>query len=164
MTRFMADHAAEELAKIAFDEKIKKAEKERLGFGDDLVRKYVPKPILELGKEYRSFFTINNCIFCHVESDGWGSSSYFSTNIENPTGKAVTISKSDYDKAKNLVRLCNELYDRKGDYQQQVSNALLNLKTEAKIKEQFPEALPFLNFTETNLPAVDYSNLRKLLK
>ena len=165
ITREMADDAAKELANIAYNIKIEKARMDRAEFGDVLINKYIPKPILDLGKEYSSYFERGSYIFAYIDSgDVWSNREYFVSNIKNPITKAVTISKDDFSKASKLNRILNKLTASKNEYYTNVSDALMQLRTEVRIREQFPEALPYLNFTETSLPSRDYTNLRNLLK
>lgn len=146
VTRAMADSAANELAKIAFDKKIEKAKKEERSFGDELIKKYIPQPILALGEEYSSFF-IRRSPYIGIQS---GESGYYSkyiySNIQNPiSDKYVLISQEDYLKANKLRSNVEKLQNDKRDYNVKVSDALMQLRSEARIKESFPEALPFLN-------------------
>lgn len=164
MTRVMADHAAEECAKIAYDKKIERAEKARKDFGDELIKKYIPKPVLDCGKEFGECFESHNAFFARIERNGWDSRKEIPSNLINPTRKYLTISEPDFSKAKDLTSKQVGLVYAKRSYFQNVSDALVTLKTEARIKEQFPEALPYLNFAATNLPTANYSKLRQLLK
>lgn len=66
--------------------------------------------------------------------------------------------------ANELSKNARNLNNDKGDYITKVSDALMQLRSEARIKEGFPEALPFLNFAETTMPAPQFDHLRKLLK
>ncbi len=166
MTRTMADHAATMLAKIAYDEKIDKATKARKDFGDFLINKYVPKPVLDCAKEYDNCFDHYDAFFAtaNIKDSGWGNRKEIPTNLVNPVRRYITIEKSEFSHAGDLVAKEVELVRLKNEYITNVSDALVTLKTEARIKESFPEALPYLNFAETNLPAANYSKLRQLLK
>lgn len=165
VTRAMADSAANELAKIAFNKKIEKAQKEECSFGDELIRKYIPQPILALGEEYSSFFIRRNS-YIGIQS---GESGYYSklihSNIQNPISeKYVLVSQEDYLKANKLHGNVEKLQNDKRNYEAKVSDALMQLRSEARIKESFPEALPFLNFAETTMPVPQFNHLRELLK
>lgn len=165
VTRAMADSAAEELAKIAYDSKIKKAKEEERKFGDELIKKYIPQPIIALGEEYSSFF-IRRYSNIGIQSENRG---YYSrridTNIQNPiSDKYVLVSQEDYLKASKLRDNVEKLQNDKRNYEAQVSDALMQLRSETRIKEGFPEALPFLNFAKTTMPAPQFEYLRELLK
>ena len=101
MTREMADKAAKELANVAFDKKLEKAKKEKLEFGDYLIKKYFPKPILECQKEFHKFFQNYSHIHIHNDSIGgeWGSCDTASSTIECPTDVYIDVSNDDFKKA-----------------------------------------------------------------
>lgn len=165
VTRIMADSAAEELAKIAYDNKIEKAKEEERKFGDELIKKYIPKPIIALGEEYSSFF-IRRYPSIGIQSENGGHySKRIDSNMQNPTSdRYVLVSQEDFQKAKELLDNVSKLENGRGNYVIQVSDALVQLRSEARIKECFPEALPFLNFAETTMPISQFDHLRKLLK
>lgn len=60
----------------------------------------------------------------------------------------------------------NELRKEADKFQEQIENALLSLKTEKKITEQLPEALPYIKFPDdkSNLPAPIFSDIRTMLQ
>ena len=166
MTRKMADKAAKELANVAFDKKLEKAKKEELEFGDYLIKKYFPKPILECQKEFHKFFQNYSHIHIHNDSIGgaWGSHDTASSTIECPTDVYIDVSNDDFKKAQKCYNTYHNLCSEKQGYISDVSDALLTLKSESRIKEAFPEALPYLNFTDAMLPSPKYEKLRLLLK
>lgn len=72
--------------------------------------------------------------------------------------------EADYKKGKSLREKVAKLGNMKQQYIDQVSDALMQLKSENRITQNFPEALPFLNFTETTTLMPQFDNLRALLK
>ena len=166
MTRGMADKAAEELANVSFDKKLEKAKKEKLEFGDYLIKKYFPKPILDCQKEFHKFFKNNSYIHIHndIVGGGWGSSDTASSTIECPTDVYIDVSNDDFKKAQKCYNTFHNLCSEKQGYISDVSDAFLTLRSESRIKEAFPEALPYLNFTGAMLLSPKYDKLRSLLK
>lgn len=166
VTRMMANSAAKELAKIAYDKKIKQALEEERAFGDALIKKYIPNPILAVGEEYKNFFNDRSSIIGIQPVSG---SNYYSitinSNIVNPISrKYIQVDEADYKKGKSLREKVTKLGNMKQQYIDQVSDALMQLKSENRITQNFPEALPFLNFTETTTLMPQFDNLRALLK
>ena len=164
ITRVMADDAARKLAKIAYGQKIIDARKERKDFGDYLIKKYIPKPVLDCCNEFGDYFEKFNAFFVTAFVDDWNMRREVPCNISNPTRKYIIAEKQDIFRDKELSTKIYDLEQLYNDYIGKVSDALYCLKSEVKIKEFFPEALPYLDFSETNLPSTNYSNLRQLLK
>lgn len=162
----MADEAAEKLAAIAFDKKIEEANQEMREFGDELVEKYIPAPILALGNEYVSFFPDRaNTIQFSSETAPNYHYCWLPCTVSNPISRKVLILKeNDYKKGQALYNRHNNLCNDRRKYTHNVSDALMQLKTAKRIKEQFPEALPFLNFCETTALVPQFVELREMLK
>lgn len=166
MTREMADNAAKQLAGIAFDKKVEQALAEEKDFGDYLVKTYIPQPIQGVMKEYRSWFPnmVTN-VRCMDASNQSQRTIYIHTNIMvHYYLSYVPLSSEDYKKADKLHQNYIDLMDRRKAYQDKVSEALMQLKSEARVKEHFPEALPFLNFSESTALIPQFEHLRSLLK
>lgn len=166
LTREMADGAAEKLAEIAFDKKIKKVKEEMTKFGDELVKKYVPAPILALGQEYASYFPdrSNNIQFTSETAPSYHYSGLPCT-MSNPIYRKVfVLDNDDYKKGHGLKRQYEDLCSDKRKYKNDVSDALMQLKSEKRITEQFPEAIPFLYFCDTTALVPQFVELRAMLK
>lgn len=166
LTREMADDAAEKLAAIAFDKKIQKAKDEMTKFGDELIQKYIPAPILALGQEYASYFPdrSNYIQFTSETAPNYHYSSLPCT-ISNPIYRKVLVLKNDdYKKGNDLKRRHEDLCNDRRKYERNVSDALVQLKSEKRITEQFPEALPFLHFCDTTALVPQFVELRAMLK
>lgn len=80
--------------------------------------------------------------------------------------KVFLIDNKTYNELKSLVDKRRNLFNRKQQYEEDVSEAIWALRTKRRIEESFPEALPYLDFDDgkTNLPAPKYEELRNLLK
>ena len=68
------------------------------------------------------------------------------------------------DRALNAELEYRTIKNEKYSYRSKVEDALYQLKTEAKIKQFFPEALPFINFSESSALVPNYDDLRSKLK
>jgi hypothetical protein len=166
LTREMADDAADKLAALAFDKKIEKIKSEMTKFGDVLINKYIPAPILALGDEYAQYFPDRNN---HIQFTSETAPSYHYSalpcTVSNPIYRKVfVLSEEDYKKGHGLKRRYDDLCGDKRRYKSDVSDALMQLKSEKRIQEQFPEALPYLNFCETTALVPQFVELRAMLK
>lgn len=160
VTRSMADYAAEQLANQVFDKKIELAKQAECQFGDELIKKYIPAPILAVATEYESFFVDKSRYFNYSTLFG----GHIATNIINPIPrKYVEIDHGDYKQAKALTGARERLQHDKKNYLSDVSDALLQLKSFRRIQENFPEALPYLNFSESTALVPQFTELRALL-
>lgn len=169
IAKYEFEQAANKLAAIAFDKKIKKAEEERKIFGDILINKYIPAPVLAVGKEFSDTFSSisRQLIVVRDENGEARRNEYVYSNKVNPLGsyKTFLISTGDFKKASSLCNKVSDLQSKKRAYIDNVTEALWQLRSKKRIEEQFPEALQFLNFDENKqLPMPQYAELRSLLK
>lgn len=166
LTREMADDAANELAKIAFDKKIELAEKQEKEFGDYIITAYMPKPLQGVMKEYRSWFTNMRASIGCVDASGIQKNLlYIRTNLLVHYYLSPTkIAYEDYMNASQLFKRVESLKRDRSAYINKVSDALMQLRSEKRIKEAFPEALPYLNFTESVALVPQFEELRAMLK
>lgn len=163
-------NAAIKLSDIAFGKKIEEYEGNFKILGDELIDTYIPKPLMALSKEYSDLFTDKrNVIPVRSELAMYYSDTiYVPSNVVNPLGerKVFIVGDKDYNKSKELYKNRKNLIDSQRQYKKDVSEALWALRTKQKISENFPEALPYLDFGDgkTNLPAPNYEGLRNMLK
>lgn len=162
ITREMAVNAAEQLAAIAYDEKIKKAKDEFESLVAETIKTYVPAPIIAVMGEYSSYLEKSARIFI---SDGNDSTYSYHIPIPIPMIKCIKVSHNDLVKVKEAKRLFESLERAKINYKDEVSDALcLSIRTEKRCSEEFPEAMPYLNFSKTTALTKNFDNLRALLK
>lgn len=169
ITKFEFEQVAKKLATIAFDKKIEKASAEVKVFGDVLINKYIPAPVLAVGKEFSDIFSpiSTRLIIVRGESGEARGSVYVHCNEVNPLGsnKTFLINVDDFKKASFLCNKVSDLQNKRRAYIDNVTEALWQLRSKKRIEEQFPEALQFLNFDEDKqLPIPQYAELRNLLK
>ena len=162
ITREMADNAAEQLAKSAYDKKIEDAQIELKTKLEGIITKYIPEPIIMMMSEYGDIFEKAGRIYIH---DGKGNYSYYhESSINIPPLKTITVSVDDYNDVKRTYDLLNSLIGARRKYKTDVSDALcLSLRTEKRCSEDFPEALPYLNFSGTTAVARKCDDLRAVL-
>lgn len=180
ITKEMAKQAAEDMKNAVYKEKLNAA-KEALNKEIDIfVKGYFPAPVLACVAEYKEFIKNYNNIILHVHkkrlSDGSYAGGYYSIygvlSIDIPAQddcwSSDTINVSERE-CRNVVK-ANAVYegieDESISFFSKVENALLSLKTEKRVTEQFPEALPYLKFPDdkSNLPSPIFSDIRAMLQ
>lgn len=95
---------------------------------------------------------------------------------EEDGDKKIVVSNSGTDRpqlylnkelAANLILLKRKYEKLKAEYdgaKSSIKNALLNLRTYAKISEKFPEAIEFLPEKQTMAVAINYQHVRNLIE
>lgn len=162
VTREIASKVANILAEIAYKEDVEKACKKYKEIIDNIYLSYVPSPIIACAKEYPDFFYASTSAYF---SSPKAFQQWFNLSISNPLGSIpINISDKDMDRALNAELEYRTIKNEKYSYRSKVGDALYQLKTEAKIKQFFPEALPFINFSESSALVPNYDDLRSKLK
>ena len=178
ITKEMATWAAEDMKNAVYKEKIEKAKAARQKEADAFIRKCIPAPVLACVKEYKDYFIADCRVRIHAyerkTEDGRYEGSYRHINSET----SILLPETYYDYYKILTTreeckkvieaddALDELYKQSNSFQTQIENALLSLRTEKKITEQLPEALPYIKFPndKSNLPAPIFSDIRAMLQ
>lgn len=161
VTRSMADEAATELANLAYSKKVDELDKQIEYKVNELIIKYVPQPILSMAQEYSNLLEMDYSVCFCAEN---GCALYLHPKIKVPKLRSLLLSLEDYKSLKSLLDTRRSTNDAWRDYKSRVSDILcLELRTEKRIQEIFPEALPFLNFSNTTTLACNYNELRSLL-
>lgn len=163
ITKAMAEAAAKELTSIAFDKRIEKAKADLLALAEHFVRKYIPEPVRQCGVEYLDAYEHERRQEFCAEGYGGYNYKYVYLSYEHPNFKRIPLNKEDWASLEKADKLVRDLESNERKYNDEVVTALVNLRTERNVKEQFPEALPFLNFTECTALAPNLSHLRTLL-
>ncbi len=161
------EYAAEELAKIAFDKKIDEVREKQKKNGDMLIKLLIPQPLLLLSRDYAEYFIDKeNRIPIRSRATTWSDTINCPANDINPFGgrKVFLVDDKLYKEIQKVRDEKRTLRRKRENYKTEVTDALYTLRTKRRIEESFPEALPYLNFEETNLPAPKFDNLRSLLK
>lgn len=168
----MAEKAAITMANAAFNSKIQLAENRVSVVVEDLVIKYIPNAVRAVCAEFPSYFEkvkYASITTPRTYSDGFvGHEDYVGANISFylPEGsRYINVSAEEYKEVRKLRMRVRALEKEQKDFKQQIIDALCALKTENKVKESLPEALPFLEFPEeVQLPAPIYGTLRQIIK
>lgn len=168
----MAEKAAKTMATAAFDSKIELAIKQVSEAVEVLVRKYIPNVVRVVCADFPSYFEKGKSASITTPreySDGYvGHEDYIGADISFnlPKGSQyINVSAVEYKELKELHMRVKALEKQKREFKQQVFDALCALRTENKVKESLPEALPYLEFPEeVHLPAPIFGTLRNIIK
>lgn len=168
----MAEKAAIKMANAAFDSKIELAKKRLSEVAETLVIKYIPNVVRVVVAEFPSYFERVKYISItaiRVYSDGYeGHEDNISAEISFyiPKGSMyLKVSSTEYKELKKLYMRYRVQVKAQHDFIAQIVDALCVLKTENKVKESLPEALPYLEFPdEVHLPAPIFGTLRQIIK
>jgi hypothetical protein len=160
----MAEHASEMLTEKAYKEKLEEAREELKTIGLAMYEKYVPKAVRDAAKAHIEILEDTSSLRFVVE----GASSWDYKNIyyneRFPRLKPIILTAKDWKTLCAQDRLVNQLEKEKREYCDNVEQALMNLRTEKNVREQFPEALPFMTFTTCTALVPNLNALRMKLK
>lgn len=167
-----AEKAATTMANAAFNSKIELAQKRLSEVAETLVIKYIPNVVRVVVAEFPSYFERVKYISItapRVYADGYeGHEDYICAEISFyiPKGsRYINVSDTEYKELKKLYMRYRVQVKEQHDLKAQIFDALCALKTENKVKENLPEALPFLEFPdEVHLPAPIFGTLRQIIK
>ena len=163
ITKSMAEAAAHELTKIAFDKKVEKAENDLKQLAEHFVRKYIPEEVREVAVTHLEAYEHTSRVEFTTEGNGGYNYKYVRLSYEHPQYKRIQLSIDDWRSLEKADKHLRNMQDARRDYDIEVQTALFNLRTERNVTDQFPEALPFLNFTECTALAPNLTPLRALL-
>ena len=95
----------------------------------------------------------NMCLYTVVDSGYVGDNIY------------VKLTEKEWDLGKKLENCYDEFSRKSCDFECQLSTTLYELRTTKKVKDLFPEALPYFPSEETvSLPSVVPAELRRIVK
>lgn len=170
ITKTMADEAASKMKKKAYGRKIENATAKVNAAVEELVRKYIPAPVIACVNEYSNFITYTNgaSITTVIEKNGWttsASSIKGALTFKIPSGaNYIKVDSKEYDallKLENKKKLLEKQCDEFGD---QVYEALIALKTEKAVEKELPEAMKYLVFPEVKaVPMPVFTGLRDII-
>jgi len=158
---------ADDVAKKLTEKKSKELEELKSKLSDLVKKEYdkkIPTEVIELAKLYPSYFDFNRYVrlngngwsYKNIELKGTVISQNGSSHLE-PDNKASLAIKSISDKVDDMNANISRL---KTD----VSNAIYNLRTYAKVSENFPEAISFLPKQQNTALQLNISDIKQRLK
>ena len=163
ITKAMAEAAAKELNKLAFDARIKKAKNDLQQLCEHFVRKYIPEQVRECGVTYLESYDHEKRQEFTTEGLGGYNYKCVYLSYEHPKYNRINLSAHDFHDLDVADKLVRDLESDSRKYEDDVYIALVNLRTKRNVEEQFPEALPYLDFTECTALVPNLMPLRVVL-
>lgn len=166
ITRVIAGEAADAIAAAKYNEKLGELHQDLSLIAESMIKKYLPYPIRAIVLEYPSYFeTTKYVLFSAVNPANQYGMKFnwlgIEVNMQIPKScKYITMSCEDFLSFKKLHDKYSRVQENKKMFLEDCYKALVAIGSESKLKEQFPAAIPYVNFPEVvQLPAKVYSDL-----
>jgi len=170
ITKTMADEAASKMKKKAYGRKIENATAKVNAAVEELVRKYIPAPVIACVNEYSNFisYTTGASISTVIEKNGWTTSASAikgALTFKIPSGaNYIKVDSKEYDALLKLENKKKLLEKQRDEFGEQVYDALIALKTEKAVEKELPEAMKYLVFPEVKaVPMPVFTGLRDII-
>lgn len=141
ITKNIAQKVAVRIAADSYNDRLEKVRKKIRAYTDKLVEEYIPRPVLDVTKEYEKFFVVSSMVGVKCETRFL---IVTESNYKTPSGLVFRVKPDQYDKLKSLNKEKLEVCEQRDDFYQTVFNAICDLKTEKRVREQIPEIIPYL--------------------
>lgn len=172
ITKTMAENASYKMAEQAYSQKIEEAYQRVYTTAENLVRKYVPEPVITCVNKYDKFFSYWTkwaSISTIIQKNGYTTSA---TSVKGkltfkiPSGSScIKVDGKEYDALLKLDCRRKVLESQRDEFKEKVRSALIALRTEKAVEMELPEAMKYLEFPEVkSVPAPIYKNLRNTIK
>ena len=175
ITKTMAQEAVEKMKKAVYGTKIEEARAVLNKHGEELVKKYIPAPVIACVNEYSDYFGSNHgasiASTVTAPSGHTTNTKYIaiklSFNIPNYSAY-INVQSDEYEGLKALLDNVNVVVNEANTFEQKMFDALVALKTYKRIKEELPEALEYIDFPEefddACVPMPIFNDLRNIIK
>lgn len=165
ITRTMAANAATLMASKKYDPVVKRA-KDKLKDCVLDAMKAIPNEIIEVCSKYTDMFYCSQSVYMY-----WNGKEYHVNIPFNVPSRLRSLRGNIYSKEcqQKIENACREVFtaeNKREELKDTLESAIYNLRTKAKLEEDFPEASKFIEWpTEKHVPAVPVPNeLRKLFQ
>ena len=172
ISKSMAEEAAAKMKAKAYGRKIENATKKVNEAVEELVRKYIPAPVIACIEEYTNFFSYSTgaSITTVVEKAGcsWSTArtaikGKLSFKIPS-NANYIKVSNKEYDDLLKIESKRVLLEKQRDDFGDQVYDALVALRTEKNVEKELPEAMKYLVFPEVKaVPMPVFTGLRDII-
>ena len=170
ITKTMAEEAAAMMKKKAYGRKIENATAKVNAAVENLVRKYIPAPVIACVNEYSTYlgYTTGASITTTIEKNGWtttASSIKGTLTFKIPSGaNYIKVDGKEYDALLKLDSKRKLLEKERDEFGDQVYEALIALRTEKAVEKELPEAMKYLTFPEVKaVPMPVFTGLRDII-
>lgn len=160
ITKNMAWGAATKIAAKLCDKKIETCYGRLKGYSDALALRYVPMPVMQVCKEYSSFFHTVSQLMIRCDKN----TIYIYTTYRLPEYTHIDVSRNEYD---TVRRLKEEKKNEEVNKQKEIekwANVILSLGTLKRMQDEMPEAVEYVAWPVVrDLPSVKYDVYRDAL-
>ena len=167
ITKTIAYDASMKMKDAAYDEKIKDISRKISNKVEEVVKKYIPSPLIACVKEYRNYFYASNSASITTKKDNGYDEHYIygSLSFDLPHScNSIEVSREDYNSVRSLYDEREALYTESSDFQDKIYNALMALRTLNNVKKELPEAVKYLDIHDKDaIPAPVYKELNELI-
>ena len=170
ISKSMAAEAADKMKAKAYGRKIENAKAKVNAAVEELVKKYIPAPVIACVNEYTTYFGYSTgaSITTMVEKNGWSTTR---TSIKGALSFKIpgnaTYIKVSHDEYEALLKLESKralLEKQRDEFGDQVYDALVALRTEKNVEKELPEAMKYLVFPEViAVPMPVFTGLRDII-
>ena len=175
ITKTMANEAVGKMKKVVYGAKIEEARAALNKHGEELVKKYIPAPVIACVNEYSDYFGSNHGASISTvvtKPSGYTTNKTYiaiklSFNIPNHSAY-INVQLDEYEELKVLLDKVDAVVNEANAFERKMFDALIALKTYKRIKEELPEALEYIDFPDDcDLKAVPmpiFNDLRNIIK
>lgn len=172
ITKSMAEEAVLKMKVKAYSKKIENATAKVDAAVENLVRKYVPAPVIACVNEYSDYFgycTGASITTIAERADGLRTSRkpiMGTLTFKIPSySNFIKVDKKEYDALLKLESKRKQFERERDEFGNQVYEALLALRTEKAVEKELPEAMEYLTFPEVKaLPMPVFTGLRDIIR
>ena len=170
ITKTIADEAASKMKEKAYSKKIENATAKVNAAVENLVRKYIPAPVIACVNEYSTYISYSTgaSITTIIDKNGWTTSASAikgTLTFKIPSSASyIKVDGKEYDALLKLDSKRKLLEQERDAFGDQVYDALIALRTEKNVEKELPEALEYLVFQEVKaVPMPVFSGLREII-
>lgn len=167
ITKTIAYDASMKMKDAMYDEKIKDMSRKISSKVEEVVKKYIPSPLIACVKEYRDYFYASNSASITTKKEtGYNENFiYGSLSFDLPHScNSIDVSREDYDKVRVLYDEREVLYSEADKFKGKIYDALMALRTLNNVKKELPEAIKYLDIQDKDaIPAPVYKELNELI-
>lgn len=166
----MAADAAKKMGYAAYADKRSALENQINVMVGELVRKYIPSPVLACVAEYGDYFNTTryvNITTTIETSYGVSRERYIHGSVPfriPSVSSDLSVSREDYDSINKLNKKLTKIKEEEDKFYDRVFEALVALKTERAVEKELPEAMKYIDFPEVKaVPMPVFGELRSIL-
>lgn len=169
ITMAMANIIAKQMAAAVYKERIDKARSDLKNQVSEYVFDYVPRDVLELSKQYPSYFKRSSCV--SLVSGTVQLYNYECHDYPSWQSGVLSISNIQMERINFLRRKLDKIRQENDSFKTRVEDTIYSLGTYKRIKEMFPEAYAYIptekkqeNTTAIALPIQELQDIFKQAK